>query len=467
MSIFNREGWGGGDLPISSALLLESLLAGRNITLTDNGVKVEIRTDTLNNEDFFFGTSNLFSQKFVTTGLPWSSSSGSLLINSTGGETGNGTLFVIGNEVGVAAGHLVLSNTATDMANKEASYAVPQYDISNTPVACLSVLNNITENIVSVGGGTGLAGNATEVRMNISPAVGNNTGVDKFSLLTATAEFKNLTNGLRISNTGSDFLQINFNDTEDRVEIGTNNQTTMAMWIKSSTTAAGANIFSDVDTDTTDKFARISTYPFNMSQDPVSMITIVNDVDDNLLAIGGFSGSHQAVTDIDFYTAATVNVSGGSQRMQIKESGLIEINSIGSNLEVETNGNAELIGVSDESLKENIVSCPYGLAEIKLVNPIKFSWITDRANISNTLYADDMENEGTDQTREDIIDGLHTVNTIGFSANNVNTVIPEAAPLQEYGPMAGKFGFNSKGVLAALVNSVKELATRIEALEAS
>ena len=101
------------------------------------------------------------------------------------------------------------------------------------------------------------------------------------------------------------------------------------------------------------------------------------------------------------------------------------------------------VGTSDERLK---VSRPYGggLNEILAITPIRYRWNARGQEI------------GGDGSRE----------FVGFGAQNVQAIIPEAV----VGKQATKdgteyLGFDDRPVIAALVNAVKELSTKVQELE--
>ena len=97
--------------------------------------------------------------------------------------------------------------------------------------------------------------------------------------------------------------------------------------------------------------------------------------------------------------------------------------------------------VSDERLKEGT---PYagGLDTVLAIHPMRYKW--------NTL--------GEKET------GIsHGRPTIGFYAQDVQKAIPEAV----WESRNGYLGFDSRPVIAALVNAVKELTARVKQLEAT
>ena len=101
-------------------------------------------------------------------------------------------------------------------------------------------------------------------------------------------------------------------------------------------------------------------------------------------------------------------------------------------LSVEADGDI-VCTVSDESMK-NIIGNYFGsLKQIEKIQPIKFSWKEDPKNRV----------------------------TVGFSAQNVETVLPEAVTRKEDKVIA----FNELSVIALAVNSIKELKGLVEKLE--
>jgi len=98
-------------------------------------------------------------------------------------------------------------------------------------------------------------------------------------------------------------------------------------------------------------------------------------------------------------------------------------------------------GVSDERLK---IFRPYsgGLHEILGITPIRYRWNEKGQELSGQRGDRDY---------------------IGFSANNVQTVIPEAIQSKK-GPEE-YLSFDDRPVIAALVNAVKELSARVQELE--
>jgi hypothetical protein len=92
-----------------------------------------------------------------------------------------------------------------------------------------------------------------------------------------------------------------------------------------------------------------------------------------------------------------------------------------------TNASGDIICTSDERLKDLHGFYDGGLTQLNAVNPIRFNY----------------KNDGY----------LH----VGFSAQNIASVLPEGAPMQAN----GFYGLDSNAVLALTVNSIKQLNTQI------
>ncbi len=97
--------------------------------------------------------------------------------------------------------------------------------------------------------------------------------------------------------------------------------------------------------------------------------------------------------------------------------------------------------VSDERLKVFETSS-YGLDEILKISPIDYRWTDEGSRLSGQ------------STERDFV---------GFSAQNVRGVIPEAV----HTTSDGYLGFDDRPVLAAAINAIKELSARLAVLEKS
>jgi len=117
-----------------------------------------------------------------------------------------------------------------------------------------------------------------------------------------------------------------------------------------------------------------------------------------------------------------VGIGTGTPGSELDVNGNIRQNGCVSG-DVQADANGELNCTSDERLKNIFGSYTGGLTEIKALQTINYSLIGE-------AY-------------------VHS----GFSAQNVATVIPQAAPVQE----SGYYGLDSTAILATAVNAIQEL----------
>jgi hypothetical protein len=90
---------------------------------------------------------------------------------------------------------------------------------------------------------------------------------------------------------------------------------------------------------------------------------------------------------------------------------------------------------SDKRLKKNETPLPYGLKEILALMPVTYNWIDE---------------------------GFGTATMAGFMAQDVLPVIPEAVTYHE---KTDAYGFDTRAVVATLVNAVKELKEEVNELK--
>ena len=132
----------------------------------------------------------------------------------------------------------------------------------------------------------------------------------------------------------------------------------------------------------------------------------------------------------------------GTQKesMTISSDG-VKVNNLTASADVITNASSYLTTSSDKRLKNDLGDCEYGLNEVLQVQPKRYTWK----------------------------DGPKDANpTVGFFAQDVHDVMPEAAPREaiqnEKGEDDYKWGFHSQTMIAALVNATKEQQQLIEDL---
>jgi hypothetical protein len=106
-------------------------------------------------------------------------SSGRLGLGTSTPQTTNGGLDVSSGGLGIIVGADSGASTRTDATTKLGRILAPHYTNAEEPVAGLVISNDSTENIVSVGGGTGLANAATVVRVFTAANSTTTTGTER------------------------------------------------------------------------------------------------------------------------------------------------------------------------------------------------------------------------------------------------------------------------------------------------
>jgi hypothetical protein len=103
----------------------------------------------------------------------------------------------------------------------------------------------------------------------------------------------------------------------------------------------------------------------------------------------------------------------------------------------------ELNDTSDIAFKKNITTLTSGLDNINALNPVNFTW---KANIDR---------------------GDGTRKSMGFIAQEVETVLPDIVNGEDYDPVKKDEGksIHTGGLVAQLVKAVQELSAKVEALE--
>ena len=201
----------------------------------------------------------------------------------------------------------------------------------------------------------------------------------------------------------------------------------------------------------------ILTSSFSTIQQSANLLALGSNLDLNGLNHAIFTGENATIADVgagdyDYSFIGTdsagnintrignkgqdswINIGGGNvgigtttpgQKLDvggtIRQSSAISCN-------VSTNASGDLQCVSDERLKDVLGLYAGGLEELAAINTIKFNY------------------KGEDYVH------------VGFSAQNVQTVLPEATPTQGNGYL----GLDSNAIIALLVNSVKEQNGKIE-----
>jgi hypothetical protein len=136
---------------------------------------------------------------------------------------------------------------------------------------------------------------------------------------------------------------------------------------------------------------------------------------------------------INFYTTNT-------SRMTISSGGAVTITQFvgGGTTTASIDNNGTIIRTSDSRLKTEVKDAKIpGLKEVLQIKPRAYKWLRD------------IKERGKNAATE-----------IGFFADEVNPIIPSAAPMGS----DGYYGFYDRSVIAALVKSVQELNNQNEDL---
>ncbi len=149
--------------------------------------------------------------------------------------------------------------------------------------------------------------------------------------------------------------------------------------------------------------------------------------------------SDSALGEIKFLNApsGTLNTPATlTERMRIYPSGVIRFNTYTAGT-LNTDANGIITAVSDERLKTIDGNFSAGLNEVLQIKPILYHWNKSSQLDTENMYA-------------------------GFSAQNIQSVIPIAVMAQKD---TGYLSIQDRPIIAALVNSIKELEARIKILE--
>lgn len=146
-------------------------------------------------------------------------------------------------------------------------------------------------------------------------------------------------------------------------------------------------------------------------------------------------GANVTVADPALSNNIIIADGAGNQRIKVDNLGTVSLPSLACGGPVSADGSGVLNCSSDERLKTILGSYTPGLSAINTITPILYTW-----------------KPGT---------GLTSSSTIlGFSAQNVQAVIPEAVSTNSRGSLQ----LNEFGVLAAAVNAIKELDAKVQIL---
>ena len=182
-------------------------------------------------------------------------------------------------------------------------------------------------------------------------------------------------------------------------------------------------------------------------------------------------------------------VSGGTlgERLAIDSSGVVNISNLSASSDVQTDGSKNLITSSDKRLKNDIGELTAGLDIISNLQPHYFSWKSDETNTQQLgFYAQDVyeflpEAAPREQKQNLVTPAVSAAPATYYEEGDElpegKAVGDEKTPAVEavdavYEPATNEdgtpdynWGFNGRPIIAALVAAVKELKTKVEALE--
>lgn len=162
-------------------------------------------------------------------------------------------------------------------------------------------------------------------------------------------------------------------------------------------------------------------------------------IDEPNLAVGGSGGALTLASTLIINGAPT---EGGVNYAEYIASGTVRWAGYGDGTATFSGGTGTITSVSDVRLKDVQGSYTAGLKEILLIDPILYKWNMDAEHLKGITHSDRVY--------------------AGFSAQNVDAALPE------YGTGRDEEGYmtlQDRAILGAVVNSLKELNTRLEAVE--
>jgi hypothetical protein len=158
----------------------------------------------------------------------------------------------------------------------------------------------------------------------------------------------------------------------------------------------------------------------------------------NYAYVAAEGGNALEVLDVSDFTEKVqgVGIGTASPTAQLHTTGTVRFENFGAGT-LQTDANGNLSVSSDERLKNTVSEFEKGLKEILALKPINYRWNALSGLEQEELY-------------------------IGFSAQNVQSVLPEAVGQDQKGYLT----LSDRPILAATVNAIKELNAKNEALEA-
>ena len=197
-------------------------------------------------------------------------------------------------------------------------------------------------------------------------------------------------------------------------------------------------------TNNTTKLNRIAIPPYATTSLTFAVLNAATTASENLVGIGGGASGLSAATSVIFTTAANNNTDTGTERMRVTSNGRVGIGTASPDQLLSVNGDASKIGggswqsFSDQRLKN--MKAPYttGLNAVMQLQPMRFQYRRDNAVgiKSDSEY-------------------------VGFSAQSVQQVVPEAVSANSQGYLM----VNNDPIIWTMLNAIKEQQKEITELK--
>ena len=142
----------------------------------------------------------------------------------------------------------------------------------------------------------------------------------------------------------------------------------------------GADSSATTLTDATIKIARVGTPHYTNAEEPAGVLVVQSNTTDNLLSIGGGSGSLNAATRISFYTAANNTTVTGTEVLRIGTSSFYPVTAGGMSLGGVANGFYSLfLDESGAGTQTAQIIAPVLASDIVLTTPAITATLTGQA----------------------------------------------------------------------------------------
>lgn len=200
------------------------------------------------------------------------------------GKVGLGT--ILPKQTLDVIGYISTSSNETDDTNKLGGMLIKSYDVDEEEVLMIRGSSVLASSTILIGGGDGSFNASTEIGFYTASAVNTLTGTVRMT----------------IKNDGL-------------VGIGTNSPQTKLDVI-------GEITVSSNEADNTNKDALVLIKSYDVDEEEVLLVGASTVVGGSVVAVGGGFATHNAATEIVFYTAAVVNTLTGTLKMTIDPSGI-------------------------------------------------------------------------------------------------------------------------------------------------